>query len=429
MQSLPDLLFPIGVLLLVVASQLYWLHRLIRLGEPFFSGKWARAGLKAVVAAACLLFFAHLLFPRRFGGLRAHTSTTLTLHNILVDVPFWWWFVGSLVGSLLALVVETFGRDFRTGAWLYGKGRQIAKKGGSSLTHAAAAPGPASPTRREFIEQAVAGLSAAPFVAAGYGLYGQLDLEVTHLRLQLARLPRAFDGFRIVHLSDIHIGPFMTGPRIRHYAEIANGLKADLVALTGDYVSDGPAAQRDVVNALAGLHAPFGVLGCLGNHEFMTGTEASISRLFAAEGIRMLRGERTEIRSQGEALNLLGVDYQEKRFGTDHEGHLVDEYLQGSESLVMPGMVNILLDHNPNAFDRAAALGVHLMLSGHTHGGQFSLGFLRRGLSLARSETPYVSGWYQKAGTQLYVSRGIGTTGPPIRFGARPEITIIELTR
>jgi len=95
----------------------------------------------------------------------------------------------------------------------------------------------------------------------------------------------------------------------------------------------------------------------------------------------------------------------------------------------MPDMVNILLSHNPNRFDRAAELGVDLTLAGHTHGGTLSLEFVHRGLSLARVETPYVSGWYEKPGGQLYVNRGIGTTGPPIRLGARPEITVLELVR
>ena len=91
--------------------------------------------------------------------------------------------------------------------------------------------------------------------------------------------------------------------------------------------------------------------------------------------------------------------------------------------------VNILLSHNPNVFDRAAQLGIDLTLAAHSHGGQVSLEFVHRGFSLVRLETPYVSGWYEKPGGQLYVNRGIGTTGPPIRLGDRPEITVVELVR
>jgi predicted MPP superfamily phosphohydrolase len=127
-------------------------------------------------------------------------------------------------------------------------------------------------------------------------------------------------------------------------------------------------------------------------------------------------------------LNLIGVDYQQARFSRDHDGHLVDRYLEGSEKLVMPDMVNILLSHNPNSFDRAAELGIDLTLAGHSHGGQLALSFVNRGITLVRPETRYVSGWYEKPGSQLYVNRGMGTTGPPIRLGARPEITVLELT-
>ena len=95
----------------------------------------------------------------------------------------------------------------------------------------------------------------------------------------------------------------------------------------------------------------------------------------------------------------------------------------------MPDTVNILLSHYPEAFDRAVELGIDLTLAGHTHGGQLSLEFVHRGLSLSRLETPYVSGWYEKLGGRLYVNRGIGTTGFPIRLGAPPEITVFELTR
>jgi len=204
---------------------------------------------------------------------------------------------------------------------------------------------------------------------------------------------------------------------IRRCVTMTNQLEADLVVLTGDYVSWDPAAQEEVVQALAGLRAPYGVFGCLGNHEVITQTEESITRLFAAVGIRILRQERASIRRGEEALNLIGVD-----------DSLVD--LQAIQSLVIPKTVNILLAHNiGNDFEGAVQFGFDLILMGHTHGGQLSLEFLRRGLSFARIETPYVSGWYEKSGGQLYVNRGIGTTIIPIRVGARPEITVLELVR
>jgi predicted MPP superfamily phosphohydrolase len=420
-------LFFSALFVMLIASQLFWVGHVVGLGERFIPGKPRRAWLTFIASVVCLFFFAYNIGP--WDNPRGD-STHLRLRNLLIEAPFWWWFVGSMVGFGLVIVLWTVDRTIRAAAWVY----RIARKAAAGHT-AAPMPGavaldPPSAARRQFLEQVGVAVSAVPFVAAAYGLlYGRLDVEVTHPRIRLARLPKAFEGFRIVQLSDFHISPFMTADEIRRCVTIANALKADLVVLTGDYLADDPTASAEVVQAVAGLRAPYGVFGCLGNHEIYTQTEDSITRLFAAEGIRVLRQERAPIRSHGEVLNLIGVDYQQARFSRDHDGHLVDRYLEGSEKLVMPNMVNILLNHNPNSFDRAAQLGIDLTLAGHTHGGTLSLGFIHRGLSLARVETPYVSGWYEKPGGQLYVNRGIGTTGPPIRLGARPEISVFELTR
>jgi predicted MPP superfamily phosphohydrolase len=106
----------------------------------------------------------------------------------------------------------------------------------------------------------------------------------------------------------------------------------------------------------------------------------------------------------------------------------VRTYLAGVENLVAPGMVNILMSHNPDTFDRAAELGIDLSLAGHTHGGQVALEFVSPEIAPSRLVTPYVAGWFQKPGGRLYVNRGIGTIGVPMRIGAPPEITVYELT-
>ena len=291
------------------------------------------------------------------------------------------------------------------------------------------APDPPSPGRRRLLEQTAVLLSATPFVAAGYGLlYERLDVEVVRQRIRLARLPKAFEGFRIAQLSDFHISPFTNSGYIRRCVSITNGLKPDLVVLTGDYVDWDAAPQQEVVEALAGLRAPCGVFGCLGNHESITQTEESVTRLFAVHGIRILRQERAPIRVGDEMLNLIGMDSSVG--GSEEEWRAKrNRHLQQVKGLVMPETINILLTHYPWNFDRAAELGIDLTLAGHTHGGQLSLDSLHRGLSYARLETPYVHGWYEKRGAQLYVNRGLGTINPHIRLGARPEITVFELSR
>jgi uncharacterized protein len=413
---------------MLMASQFFWIGRILDLAERFIPGKARRGWLGGIATTACLFLFAYNIFgssiPRR-------DSTHLTLRSLLLDAPFAWWFVGSMAGFGLVIVFWTLDRTTRAAAWVYREARRAVAGGASARSLGPMIRDPVSPSRRRFLEQSAVALSATPFVAAAYGLlYGRLDLQVTRPRIPLTRLPKAFEGFCIAQLSDFHINPFMTADQIRRCVTTTNGLKADLVVLTGDYLLDDAAAAGEVVQALSGLTAPFGVFGCLGNHEIYTETEDSITQLFAAEGIRILRQERVPVQSEGEMLNLIGIDYQSLVRSLDHAGHEVERYLTGDEELVVPGMVNILLSHNPNVFDRAAQLGIDLTLAGHTHGGELSLEFVHRGLALVRFETPYVSGWYRKpGGQQLYVNRGIGTTAFPIRLGSRPEITLLELVR
>ena len=287
-----------------------------------------------------------------------------------------------------------------------------------------------SPTRRRFLKGVAVAAGATPFVASAYGfLYERLDVETTHQRINLRRLPKAFDGFRLAQLSDIHIGPFMSSAEIRKYVAMVNQLKPDLVALTGDFLTWDRSTEAAVVEALRGLKAPYGIFGCLGNHERWSYAEDSITKLFAAQGVKILRLERAALESGGERLNLIGVDFQtHTRFGPPGDG-MVPRYLEGVEPLLLPDTVNILLSHNPNTFDHAAELGIDLSLAGHTHGGQITLEFISPNLSPGRLITPYVRGWFQKGESQLYVNRGIGTIAVPMRIGSPPEITLYELKR
>jgi uncharacterized protein len=406
-------LITVGVNLIFIASQIFWFRRVGELGQRLIGSKTWRRGL----ATAGLIIYAFLLIFNLLTWWEASKGSALTLRAALLEAPFRWWLFGSLLGFLLMTLFWIAGCMTRAASWAFRK---------QSASWRAELP---SPDRRWFLGQTATALCAAPFVAGAYGLYGRLNLEVTHQRIGLARLPKAFEGFRIVQLSDFHISAFMGADEIRSYAAIANRLTPDLVALTGDFITWDATVQRTVVGALSGLKAPFGVFGCLGNHEWMAEAEDSITHLFAAQGTRILRGERVAVESAGSALNLLGVDYQSLVGRLEAPGHSVKEYLSGVEHLLVPDTVNILLSHNPNTFDRAAKLGIDLTLSGHTHGGQVALEFMHSSLAAARLITPYIRGWFQKGDAQLYVNRGIGTITFPIRIGARPEITVIELIR
>jgi predicted MPP superfamily phosphohydrolase len=143
----------------------------------------------------------------------------------------------------------------------------------------------------------------------------------------------------------------------------------------------------------------------------------------------ILRQQNTTLRAGGDELNLIGVDYESRRHMGPHNEGVVRQYLASVEPLVRHDTVNILMSHNPNTFDRAAELGIDLSLAGHTHGGQVTMEFISPDICPSRFVTSYVVGWFEKPGGKLYVNRGIGTIGVPMRIGAPPEITVYELVR
>ena len=408
-----------SILLLLTGSQIFWIRRVRDWARKLIPTRTARIrlGVFALVAYLALVAFNF----RWFG--RSPSPTHLTLKEALLTAPFSWWVLSSMAAFIIVIIFRTADHLAQAVAWGYRKLRARSAGPDSSVALA-------SPARRRFLERTATVASGLPFLASAYGLlYGRVDLETTRQPIRLGRLPKAFEGFRIAQLSDIHIGPFMSEDEIRKYVEIANALKPDLTVLTGDFVTWDASTQQAAVNALAGLKAPYGVFGCLGNHEAWSNTENSITRLFGQAGFRILRQARAPIVAGGETLNLIGVDFQTHTRIARKGEHFVRQYLEGVERLVQPGTVNILLSHNPNTFDRAAELGIDLSLAGHTHGGQVTLEFVSPALSPSRLITPYVRGWFGKGDSQLYVNRGIGTIGVPIRIDAPPEITLFELSR
>ncbi len=421
-------LLSLVLLVIFIAGQIFWIKRIIDVAAHFIPSHIGRTRL-AVVAALIYLF----VYAYSYPGIQSTNDHIFRIGydrplTVVAEALFWWWFVGSMLAFFLVLVFGAGDYAARAITWTYTKMRDTTRQHASVEIST-----PASPSRRRFLRQSAVLVSATPFVAAGYGLlYGRLDVEVVRQRIRLARLPKAFESFRIAQLSDVHIGPFTTADYIRHCVTITNGLKPDLVVLTGDYISWDPQAEGEAVRALAGLRAPHGVFGCLGNHEQEGEIEESITRLFAAQGIRILRQEQTPIRLGSDELNLIGIDCPRTHSEQDgEEEYRRDVNRRLHRQLVMPGTVNVLLSHEPSVFvfDRAADLGIDLMLAGHTHGGQLALEFVHRGLNLSHLLYRYTSGWYEQRSTKLYVNRGIGTTGFPIRLGAPPEITVLDLVR
>jgi predicted MPP superfamily phosphohydrolase len=200
------------------------------------------------------------------------------------------------------------------------------------------------------------------------------------------------------------------------WVERANALEPDLVALTGDYVTSGVRFHEDIAVALGELRAPEGVFAVMGNHDYFGEGEPMMS-MMTERGITLLRNEHVAIERSGARLCLAGVDdvYTQR---ID-----IDAALDGRDETIPL----IVLAHDPTSFGKLARRGAALVLSGHTHWGQVAVPFLARKLNYNALHMRHHAGHYQLDGAQLYVSSGLGTTGPPIRLGAPPEIAVIEL--
>jgi len=287
-----------------------------------------------------------------------------------------------------------------------------------------------------------------PFVSAAYGFVAErFHFYVREVEIPIANLPPALDGLRITQLSDIHIGSYMPVAQVRRAVGMANELKGDLAVVTGDFLTGSTDPLEDCITELSRLRAPLGVWGCNGNHEIYARAEKKSAELFQKYGMKLLRQENAELRWKGSAFNLIGVDYQRQR---DTEG-VHPPMLAGVQSLVRRDVPNILLSHNPNSFRKASELGIELSLAGHTHGGQVRVEILDHRWSPAEFFTPYVAGLYrrplfapsdqddneirgfrpasslQSSTSSIYVNRGLGTIGAPVRLGVPPEITLITL--
>jgi len=229
-------------------------------------------------------------------------------------------------------------------------------------------------------------------------------------------LPRPFVGYRIAQITDIHCGPFTPPARVRRWVARVNATRVDLVTVTGDLITSGADYVPAVAACLGELRAPDGTYGCMGNHDYFTDGEA-FARELQGGGLNLLRNRGVILEREGSQLYLCGVD------DTWTGRHDLRRALRARP----PGTPAVLLAHDPALFPDAARHGVALTLSGHTHGGQFALPVAPRRWNLARLMTPFTAGLYQIGASTLYVNRGLGTTGPPVRLGVRPEIAIITL--
>jgi len=292
----------------------------------------------------------------------------------------------------------------------------------------AATPAPI-PTRRRFLQTGLRLAAGAGVAGFAYAFAEPRWYTVTRRTITLRDLPASLDGLRLVQLTDIHHGPWLSLGYVREVVQACNALRPDLVLLTGDYVLQSPVYVRPVVEELARLRPGIATLAVLGNHDWSEGVDLA-RREFAAAGLplidnarKVLTPDRTLVDTASEGLALAGVD--DLWWGKpDPRRALAD---------LPPAMPRLLLSHNPDVAEEPnlvqSGLRVDLMICGHTHGGQVAVPGFGTPFVPSRYGQKYAQGLVQGPTCPVFVCRGIGVATVPLRLGVPPEIAVLELRR
>lgn len=276
--------------------------------------------------------------------------------------------------------------------------------------------------RRMFLTRSLAGVATVSTVGLSAFSVSAAARQagVKKVRVNLERWPLRLSGYRIVQITDLHIGLTLDGEFVRRVVEQVNGLSPDLIAITGDLLDGAPEQIQGELVALRELKARDGVYFVTGNHEYYSGVEAWMPVLRGL-GLRVLRNERVTLGSEKARWDLLGVDdYNAEGMAPGH-GSDLKAALAGRDET----NETILLAHQPRSVFEAAEADIGLVLSGHTHGGQ-----IWPWNHLVYLQQPYLKGLHLHGPrTQIYVSEGTGYWGPPMRLGTRGEITALEIHR
>lgn len=270
--------------------------------------------------------------------------------------------------------------------------------------------------RRTFLKTALASTVTAPVAAASYGLCEAGWLAVDRVALPLPRLPAALDGLRVAFLTDLHHGPTTNLDYLASVVRTTLTVQPDLVVLGGDYAYRDAKYAAPCFDVLAGLRAPLGVYGVLGDHDYRTDAAATRAGMRAAR-MTELTNAGVWVGRGGDRFRLAGID--DLWMGRpDVPAALGD---------ATPGDACLLVSHNPDVAETLRDHRVGLVLSGHTHGGQAALPGVGAPVVPSRYGQKYLKGRVEAPHTTVYVSRGLGTVVGPMRFGSRPELTVLTL--
>jgi uncharacterized protein len=399
-RTLSSILFLLTALSILAGMHVYLWVRLVR--DPGLPEPWRRVGTLVIALAAVALPV--VMFTARRSG-----------QPLAKAVPFlafaWMGLLFLLFSALLAIDLA-----------------RLAGFGASALADLlrGAPERPPNPERRQFIARAVAG--SAVVIAGGTGAFAFRSAtgpaEIEEVAIRLARLPPALSGLTIAQITDLHVGPTIGAREVRRVVQQTNGIRPDVIAITGDLVDGSVEHLGRAIGELAELRARHGVFFVTGNHDHYSGAEEWVAYLRGL-GIRVLRNERVEIGDRGPGgvtIDLAGVDDYGSSGRRRNGGSDVGRALAGRD----PDRSLVLLAHQPRGVGEAVRGGVELQVSGHTHGGQiFPFNYV------VGATYPYIRGLYPhreegKAG-QIYVSRGTGYWGPPMRLGSPPEIAKLVL--
>ncbi len=341
--------------------------------------------------------------------------------------PFFIWHGATLFIGLTLLISQIVKVPFKAAVFLLK--RHIPTKKRIATLQAKPAFQAFDASRRTFIRRSMYGLTGASFSASAYGMLVEKNQhEVVEAFFPIANLPHQLHGFTIALISDIHSSINMLKPEMEKYVGIVNGLQCDLILVTGDFVNSMTEEVYPFAEAFSSLHAPHGVYGVMGNHDFFAPEPEVVAKEVDACGVKLLRNDKVIITKNGRgpdsssgSFYLVGVD----DVGRAERASAAIKKSLGYAPLYIPKVAMI---HRPYFLQQAADQKIDLVLSGHTHGGQIVLAqFGNLMIAPAALASRYVWGKYKIADTQMYVNRGIGTVGLPIRLNCPPEITKITL--
>lgn len=284
-------------------------------------------------------------------------------------------------------------------------------------------------SRRAFLTTSAALVSGYAFIGSGLGVIRKDNYEITYQDIKIKNLPPELNGTTLTLISDIHSGPFMDTDTMKEYCDVINDIGSDLILIPGDLTNTKKEEVHPFVKSFMNLKAKYGVYATLGNHDYFSDPDYIANVVSNESPIKMLRNESEFININGKEFCLLGIE----DVGSSGD--------KGSETIVgnlystlektdkkYKDLPKILLYHKPYILRYIALKKIDLMLSGHTHGGQIVFAkFGKFNLSIAATVSNLISGHYTMGDSNLYVSRGIGTVGFPMRLNCPPEITQIKL--